>query len=348
MNDLTKRLLAEGYDQEHPPEYAEWSNWNDFEYARTTLCEMLWEAPCGLIKKGCGYEHGSHLGVDYCPENDNPRFGCPFGDEDPCPHRFDTKLMGWNCTFHQIVRDYNYAISVEKLEDEQQQVKSQAWQRAIAQYGYCFCMVWEDKNKEYCPQLDVNKCIQFSCKNEVCAITGKQRNLQKVNIYYDILRVWKYQKGLLENTEKKLEKGLRVFKTAVARTDAEIWLKQHGKTEFAPKRTAADRQDQYFSKIHGKEGFGEYSLFEFSLTVQNVSIEARERRDMLQDLADIADGIEVIHASDVKKQKELDKRNRKINRQEAKQRRKERKNSIVEVDCSEQPPEQISFLNPVA
>lgn len=236
MNDLTKRLLAEGYDKEHPPEYAQWSHWQDFEYTSAALCEMLWEAPCGLIKKGCGYEHGSHLGVDYCPENDNHRFGCPYYDEIPCSHRFDTNLMGWNCVFHQIVRNYDYEISVEKLQEEQDRIQSQAWQEAVAGYGYCNCMVWDRKSRKYLPRFDVNKCIEFGCQNESCAITGHPRDLQRVNIYYDILRVLRYQKGLLENTEKKLEKGIRRFKTAVARTDAEIWLKQYGETEFAPRK----------------------------------------------------------------------------------------------------------------
>lgn len=346
MNDLTRRLLAEGYDKDHPPEYADWSSWKDFEYTLAALREILWEAPCGLIKKGCGYEHASHLGVDYCPENDNPRFGCPYYDEVSCPHRFDTQLMGWNCVFHQIVRDYDYDISVERLHDEQDRVQSQAWQEATTAYGYCNCMEWNRKIRTYLPRFDVNKCIEFGCKNEVCAVTKQPRNLQNVNIYYDILRVWRYQKGLLENTEKKLEKGVRRFKTAVTRTDAEIWLKQCGETEFAPKKTAGDRRDQFFSEFHGKEGFGEYSLFKFTLTVQNVRIESREHRDMMQDLEDIAEGIEVVHASDLKKQQEQKKRDCKAKRQEVKRHRKEREEDSE--NCSEQTSEQISLLNPAA
>lgn len=347
MNDLTKRLLAEGFDQDHPPEYAAWSNWSHFEYTGKALKEMIWEAPCGLIKKGCGYTNGSHNGVAYCPENDNPRFGCPYYDEVPCPYRFDTKLMGWNCEFHQIVRDYDYEISVEKLWDEWGRLKSKAWQDATGVYGYCECMEWDRKSRRYLPRYDVMRCIQFGCENEVCAVTRQKRDLQKVNIYYDILRVWRYQKGLLEHVEKKLEKGVRKFKKAVARTDAEIWLKQYGEEAFRPKMTRSDRRDQFFSEMHGKEGFGEYNLFEFSLTVQNVRIEARERRDLAQDLADIDEGIEVVHASDVKKQQEQEKRDRRAKRQEAKRRRAERESSSSK--CPEMvPPEQLSFSESAA
>lgn len=345
MNDLTKRLLAEGYDKDHPPEYARWSDWKDFEYTHAALLEMLWEAPCGLIQKGCGYEHGSHLGVDYCPENDNPRFGCPHYDEVPCPHRFNTNLMGWNCAFHQIVRDYDYEISVEKIRDEWERIQSKAWQEAISGYGYCNCLKWDRKSRKYLPRFDVSKCIAIGCKNEVCAITKKQRNLQKVNIYYDILRVWRYQKGLLESTEKKLEKGIRVFKTAITRSDAEIWLKQHGEEKFAPKQTSADRRDQFFSERHGKEGFGEYTLFEFTLTAQNIRIDVREHRDLKQDLADITEGFEVVHASDLKKQKEQEKRDRKIKRQEAKRRRKERESRGSAEGCLKESPMQLPLLD---
>lgn len=65
---------------------------------------------------------------------------------------------------------------------------------------------------------------------------------------------------------------------------------------------------------------------------------------MMQDLADIAEGIEVVHASDLKKQREQEKRDRKIKRQEAKRRLEERE--VVLEGCSEQTPEQFSFLNP--
>lgn len=342
MNDLTKRLFAEGYDRDHPPEYAEWSSWRDFEYTSAALREMLFEAPCGLIKKGCGYNHGAVLGVNHCPENDNPLFGCPYYDEIPCPHRLDTKLDGANCAFHQIVRDYDYEISVEKLWKEWDLLESKAWQEATGQYGYCDCMVWDRKSRRYLPRYDIMRCIHFGCENEFCAVTGQKRDLQKVNIYYDILRVWRYQKGLLEHVEKKLEKGVRKFPKAVVRTDAEIWLKQYGEKEFQPKMTRSDRRDQFFCEYHGRHGFGEYDLFEFSLTVRNVRIEARERRDLSQDLADIANGIEVVHASDVKKQREQEKRDRREKRREAKRRRTEREGDEPG-ECSTEPPEQLSF-----
>lgn len=325
MNNLTKRLFEEGFTREHHPDYVEWSSWRDFEYTAKALREMIWEAPCGLIQKGCGYNHCSQNGVDHCPENDNPLFGCPFYDEIPCKHRLDTKLMGANCVFHQIVRHYDYALSVEKLWDEWDQIQSQARQKRVAEFGYCACMEWVRESREYRPHYDVETCIQSGCQNELCAITHQKRNLQRVNLYYDILRVWRRGKGGNVTEEKKLEKGVRRFKKAVARTDAEIWLKMYGEREFRPQMSLLDWRDEYFSKMHGKDGFGDYDSFEFSLTVQNIRIENREHRDLLQDLADIAEGYEVVHASDVEKQKQLEKRKRREKRRQTKLRREEKR-----------------------
>ena len=42
----------------------------------------------------------------------------------------------------------------------------------------------------------------------------------------------------------------------------------------------------------------DYDYFEFHYAVENVRIEAREQRDILQDLRDVADGIEVVHEAD--------------------------------------------------
>lgn len=130
MNQLTEKLIAEGYTKDNHPDHVEWTNWGHFEYTSKYLASTVWGTPCGLLKNGIhSYSNGSHLGIEYCPENDNPRFGCPYYDEKPCPHRFDTDgLWGWNCAYHQTDKPYNYEQSVEKLWDEWDKLKAQAWQ----------------------------------------------------------------------------------------------------------------------------------------------------------------------------------------------------------------------------
>lgn len=311
MNKLTEKLLSEGYTRENHPDYIEWSNWKDFEYTRQYLAGTVWETPCGLLKKGINsYNHMSHMGIDYCPENNNPRYGCPYYDEKPCTHRIDTKqLWGCNCIYHQTDREYDYEQSVEKLWDERDKIQNEAWQKVTGEYGYCACMKWDRPSRQYKFKYNIGECIFYGCQNEICAITKKQRNLKKVNIYYDILRITKYKIGLLEHEVKRLEKGVKKFEKPIARTDAEIWLKKH-KNDFEPKCDREDRINLHFSEYHGKTGFGEYDWFEFTMIPQNIRIERRESRDLLQDLQDAQEGIEVHHASDIVKAEKQAKRER--------------------------------------
>lgn len=324
MNKLTERLLAEGYTKENHPDYVEWSNWKDFEFTRAYLLQTVWETPCGLLKKGISsYNHSSYLGVDYCPENNNPRYGCPYYDELSCPHRFDTKLMGWNCQFHLTDKPYNYEQSVEKLWAEWDTLQSVAWGEIMKQFGYCACMEWDRPGRSYVPRFDVGKCIGMHCKNERCAITKLPRNLEKVNIFYDILRIRHYKSGLFEGTDQTLEKGVKKFDSLVARTDAEIWLRLNREI-FEPKLTRDDRRDLFFCEMHGKTGFDDYDWCEYTVIPQNVRIERRETRDLMQDLQDVREGIEVFHASDIRKAAEQAKRDRRKARTEAKNRKSER------------------------
>jgi hypothetical protein len=296
MNQLTKRLLAEGYTPENHPDYVEWTYWKHFEYTAAYLRSMVWETPCGLLKKGMDYNHGSHMGVDYCPENDNPRLGCPYYDEKPCRYRHDTKLLGWNCTYRQTDRLYDYEQSVEKLWDEWDRIKHEARLEATKD-GICNRLEWDRPKRKYVIGRDVVDCLR--CQNEVCIVSKQPRNLEKVNIFYDILREKHYRIGLADNTERSLEKGVKVFKAPVTRAGAEMWLKLNKDTIFRPQRD--DYRNLHFSEHHGKTGFGEYDFFEFKISVQNVRIERRESRDLIQDLRDVRDGLTVVHASDVAK-----------------------------------------------
>ena len=314
MNQLTEKLLTQGHTKDSHPEYVEWTNWGHFEYTSKYLANTVWETPCGLLKNGIhGYSYGSYMGVVYCPENNNPRFGCPYYDEKPCQHRFNTKLMGWNCVYHQTDRPYDYERSVEKLWKEWDELKALAW-RVIG--GFCFCMVWDRPKRKYIPKYDPDKCVKEGCKNEVCLITRRPRNLEKVNIYYDVLREKYYRMGLIEDTERTIKKGIKVFPKQVARTDAEAWLQRY-KDEITGINNE-DYQPLYFSENHGK--YGEYDYFNYKVTVQNIRIEKREVRDLLQDLRDAQEGIEVLHASDLIKKVKADKKAKRQQRKEEKER----------------------------
>ena len=61
--------------------------------------------------------------------------------------------------------------------------------------------------------------------------------------------------------------------------------------------------------------------FEFHYDVENIRIAKSEQRDLLQDLRDVADGLEVVHAVDLKKEQAAKKRKSRQRRREQKERR---------------------------
>ena len=116
----------------------------------------------------------------------------------------------------------------------------------------------------------------------------------------------------------EVTKGLKIFDRAVAQTDAEIWLKmkEHEASPLnnyavieQPKKTPEDHRQEYFSKMHRWYG-DQYDYFEFRYEVENIRIARSEQRDLLQDLRDVAEGIEVIHATDSLKAAKAQKRAR--------------------------------------
>ena len=198
---------------------------------------------------------------------------------------------------------------------------------------YCACVVGSNgfQGGRLQVKYDVNQCIRLGCKNEFCSIRKKPRDLTKVNIYYDIRRTRITRIGFLDETHVELEKGVKVFPHQIARTDAEIWLKTKqaqydpitSKHVIDPRRTPLDRQQEHFSKYH--RTWPGYDYFEFHYDVENIRIEARETRDLLQDLQDVAEGIEVFHQADLlkaaKKKKSDDKAARVVAKERAAKKR---------------------------
>ena len=87
----------------------------------------------------------------------------------------------------------------------------------------------------------------------------------------------------------------------------------------SPHLTPEDRRQTFFSKMHRQ--YGEYDYFEFHYDVENIRIAKSEQRDLLQDLRDVADGLEVVHAVDLKKEQAAKKRESRQRRREQMERR---------------------------
>ena len=352
QNQLTRDLYAAGYTREDHPSFVYWSDWQNFGYLFEALLKFIWETPCGLLVdgksdlgRGLACSDASFQSIDYCPENDNPLLRCPYERKD-CPHSisgFPVPL----CPCHTTGKRYSFEQSAERVESERSERQHRQYME-ITGGAYCACVVggngYDGGHVEV--QYDVEQCIRCRCQNPVCVIRKQKRDLSRANIFYDVRRTWITRIGFLEEKKVQVTKGERVFPHPVARTDAEIWLEMK-KAHFnplwsssvidSPHLTPEDRRQTFFSKMHRQ--YGEYDYFEFHYDVENIRIAKSEQRDLLQDLRDVADGLEVVHAVDLKKEQAAKKR-------ESRQRRKEQKERRLNKRRSPAPPkeEQLTLL----
>ena len=352
QNQLTRDLYAAGYTREDHPSFVYWSDWQNFGYLFEALLKFTWETPCGLLVdgksdlgRGLACCDASFQGIEYCPENDNPLLRCPYERKD-CPHSisgFPVPL----CPCHTTGKRYSFEQSAEKVETERSERQHRQYME-ITGGAYCACVVgcngYEGGRVEI--KYDVEQCIRCRCQNPVCVIRKQERDLSRANIFYDVRRTWITRIGFLEEKKVQVTKGERVFPHPVARTDAEIWLEMK-KAHFnplwsssvidSPHLTPEDRRQTFFSKMHRR--YGEYDYFEFHYDVENIRIAKSEQRDLLQDLRDVADGLEVVHAVDLKKEQAAKKR-------ESRQRRREQKERQLNKRRSPAPPtnEQLTLL----
>lgn len=323
LNDLTRQLYAQGYTREHHPDTVYWSDYQNLGYKWETKLRFTWETPCGLMIQGESVIGRSLACADttfnnvwYCPENNNPLLRCPFDRKD-CPHLPDGFPLAM-CPCHQTQTPYDYQNSVEKIDTERAKAAKQQYMELTGGI-YCACVVGNNgyQGGWYEVKYDVDRCISVHCKNPVCAIRKQPRDLSRVNVFYDIRRTWITQVGFLKERRVEVTKGVKVFPKPISRTDAEIWLQTRqasfnpitSKTFIdCPKKTADDRKQEFFSKMHRQ--YGEYEYFEFHYDVENIRIARSDQRDLLQDLLDVAEGIEVIHAADTLKAAKEQKRTR--------------------------------------
>lgn len=333
INDLTRSLYDAGWTREHHPDNVYWGDFENFCYKWEYLKETVWKTGCGLLVEGLTVRMSdvSYGGIWFCPENGNPVIRCPYSRRD-CEHQTGELSKYCMCVCSHSDACYDYQNSVEKVERELSK-KSQAKYLELTGGQYCACVVGSNgfKPGEYQIDFSPDRCIQYGCKNEVCSVTKKRRDLSKVNIYYDIRREWFTRTGLIEDQRTAIEKGVKVFPKPLARTDAELWLARKkasynpflSKTVIDPHLSGEDRQQEYFSKHH--RSWPGYDYFEFRYSVENIRIEARETRDLLQDLKDVAAGLEVYHAADQQKAVDQAKKDARQKRAEEKRKKQDRR-----------------------
>ncbi len=346
-NELTKKLLAEGYTVDNYPKdkvhiasgcYSRNGNpldniYGGFEYNRSYRDTFVYKTGCGLFVYGRKvFSDMSCNGTEWCHENDNPVIRCPY-DKAECPDN-DSRLHGTHggalsiqcwCVCHRTDEPYDYGNSFEKAEKERQKEKERKYQEYCEAHNGRVCqnhMYFDERTRTWALKYDPKICAAMKCYgwrgrsldeyNPICPIMGRELTKKKGNVFYDLKT--SYLRTDLDGTlfegqiDTNIEKGIRVFESPVSMDICRNYVK------LCSDKLIDEVRMKYHSELFFAEHYGRY----FAIEVLNIRAEQRESRDLIQDLQDIKNGIHITHASDSEKSK---KEAKKENRQKAKERR---------------------------
>ncbi len=323
-NLLTQRLMAEGYTAENHPDYVKvcssawgkelWQNLaGGFEYTREHLNGLVFRTGCGLLVKGSRFTTGSLtcMGRDWIPENNSPVITCPYrregcGLRDPVLNGID-RYHYCDCVLTD--EPYCYESSLDKALDEKERLQRQKYDAYVKKAGGHVChwhMRYIERTGEWEQHYDPMTCAR-ECQNVggICRLTHEPVSGRRGNVFYDVRISYIRNDGTLFDGDEvvRMEKGKRLFETGksvtICRQVAEKCVKE-----------IIDRERDRHSRGIFLQGW--------KVEVLNIRVEQRESRDLLQDLEDIRNGVEVIHASDQEKRQKAEKKER---RQQAKEKR---------------------------
>ena len=300
LNDLTKRLLAEGWKPEDtPPGLRAYSQYDGgWTYSPEACAAMIFETPCGLLVQGNRFNNGymSFMGIDWRTENDNPVACCPRFSTDFCAMRHP---MLWSespesrsgivrqCACHQTDRPYTYAGSLDEAHDRVLAEADELWKLFKARHKGRVCKLqsyYDRTEKEWRTGYNPIDCANIYCGAcRRCPVLDKELDTRRGNVFYDVKETCTVKGGWLfpDKEVTSVRKGIKVLDTSVSLTLCEAivrYAKHHVVSRFLLNRHC----ELYFDKSL------RYELINFRAQRQNT-------RDIMQDLADTAAGIEVVH-----------------------------------------------------
>lgn len=359
-NLLTKWLLNEGYTAEnYPAEMVHIAHgyhkgddlldnyYGGFKYNRLYCNRLTYKTGCGMYVKGDRVLSGmSYTSEDWCHENDNPVIRCPF-DKPECEVN-DPRLYGvrggglciqcW-CVCHRTDESYDYEHSFEKNEKDRKAEEKRKYEDFVRKHHGRVCerhAYYDERTREwhlkYEPRLCGHMCYS---QDGFCPILNKQLDKKKGNVYYDLKTsgLKHYvgdQVNMFEGTEwKSIEKGLKVFERPVSLDICKAFVKIQSE-EILERWKSNHHSTLYFDKSLRAE-------------VLNIRAEAKDSRDLMQDLQDIRDGYVISHASDTaKREKEQKKEKNRL----AKQKRIERlEKKLIEVGYENLPESSLDLVH---
>ena len=330
VNELTRRLLAEGWKPEDTPPgthpYKDY--YGGWTYTGEAIRSMVWETPCGLLADGRHFLHGymSYQGVDWRPENGNPVICCPVFPSAPCPlqdpllrndrYGLHSNDVVYQCACHQTDRPYTYEGSIDEAHDRLWKEASERWEVFKAQHNGRVCRQqsrYGRTTKTWRAFYDPIDCANLGCCS-YCDVLAKELDTRKGNVFYDLWRSWTVKgEGLFPDQRKTIvEKGRKLLGSTASLTLCEAIVK-YGRGRIEERVRSEFQRDLFFDK---------------SLEIEVINLRAArvDKRDILQDLQDVANGIEVIHTADSLKAAKAQKRAR---REAAKARRIRKAEAMV-------------------
>lgn len=347
-NELTKKLLSEGYTAENYPKEIvriggnsccfEKNNpldnfYGGFEYIRIYAEKITYQTGCGLFVKGKNVlSDMGYMGVNWCHENFNPVVRCPF-DKANCPHN-DERLHGMRggglciqcwCVCHRTKKTYDYENSFEKEEELRRQEKERKYKEYSDAHNGRVCqnhMYYDERTRSWKQIYKPSRCANICySKDGYCPILGNKLNKKRGNVYYDvkesgIIHQKEAQQSLLDGERwTNIRKGIRYFKKPCSMDICEAFVK-----------ISSDEIKRNYDVNHSFEHMLDKS---WQVEILNIRAESKPSRDLMQDLTDIKAGINISFEPDIEKhQKEIKKKRR----EELKQKRIEKlEKKIMEV-----------------
>lgn len=333
-NNLTRRLLDEGYTAEnYPKDKVHIANggysWNGnpldniyggFEYNRVYCDAFTYKTGCGMhvIGKNVLSSMG-FMGEEWCHENDNPVIRCPY-DKPNCPMN-DERLQGIHgggiciqcfCVCHKTEEHYDYENSFEKEEKKRQEEKNRKYQEYSDAHNGRICsrhMIYNERTREWHMNYEPYSCAKMCySQNGYCPVLGRELSKKRGNVYYDLktsgtVKQQEEQCSMFDGEQwTHIEKGMRVFDKPCSMDICEAFVK-----------VQSDEILHNYEVNHSTEYIFDKS---FKAEILNIRAESKPSRDLIQDLQDIKDGITIVHASDSEKRmKEQKKERRKLAQQ---------------------------------
>jgi len=313
VNELTRQLLAEGWTPEDTPPGT--CPYKDYEggwtYTGEAIRGMVWETPCGLLADGRHFLNGymSYNGVDWKTENGNPVITCPVFPSEPCPLR-DPLLHSqrftscsddaiYQCACHRAARPYTYEGSIDEAHDRVWKEANKLWAVFQAEHNGRVCRYQSQygrTTRTWRAFYDPIQCARMGCT--YCDVLAKQLDQRRGNVFYDLRKSWVQKgEGLFPDQQKTaVKKGCKLLDRTTSLTICEAIVK-YGRRSI---------ENRIRSKYHRQ------MFFDSTLKIEIVDLRAArvDTRDIMQDLQDIANGIQVTHAADSLKAAKEQKRAR--------------------------------------